>query len=171
MGTRCSCTFQQLMKSPMCCFFLKKKRYSYSVLTIMILSSNRIHKKKKKARGHFQRRPACWGETVPAELGKTWMFDTKLSSSVVFWPQGHVICCCSLGRPKDGPVELMFPNMLMAPNVGTIHRGQKEGCDLEHVTRMTKIIISPHCIVAFQLNIISVKQFIWGIFLASNFHI
>lgn len=166
MGTRCSSTFQQLMKSPMSCFFWPWfwKRHSYSLLIIMILRSSRIHQMHppKKTRGHFQRGAVWWGETVPTELGETWMFDTKLSSSVVFWPQGHVICCCSLGSLKDRSAELMFPNMITALNVGTIQCEQKEGCD-QHVTWFTKTMVCVcvcAVIIALQFNILSVKQFV-----------
>lgn len=53
------------------------------------------------------------------------VFDMKLRTSVVFCPQGHVICCLSLGSSKGRLVWLMLPNTTTELSVGTFHWGQE----------------------------------------------
>lgn len=121
-------------------FFKKReKRHSSSLPVITINTGSRINPIQPIKRwGHFQR-------------GAVWGFDTTLSSSVVFCPQGYFICCCSLGRPRGRPVQLMFPNMLTALSVGTSYCGRKKGgTDVSHSFK-NNTIMSSLCALCFPL--------------------
>lgn len=108
----------------------KKEISSLSAVTVVDISSHKTMWTSSsnvfQAASSSGHNPVCNLENTaePGEAGGqhqclTWHL------SVGFRPQGHVVCCLSLGCPKGRLVWLMFPNMIAALSVGTFHWGQK----------------------------------------------